>query len=91
MDITSRSDTEIEEPIEDNSEEKTVTFKEALDMVSKLKSFNMSNDKIPENAFRLFEEYEKTHIRAMIWREWKRGLTRTQCNEELVIPTFNCC
>jgi histone-lysine N-methyltransferase SETMAR len=28
-------------------------------------------------------EFNREHIRAMIWLEWKRGLTRTQCNEEL--------
>ncbi len=62
VEISSGSDSEIDEPIE----EKTITFKEAIEFISKLKTFNMSNEKMPEHAMHCLEEYEKSIIESHI-------------------------
>jgi hypothetical protein len=62
VEISSGSDCEIDEP----NEEKTITFKEAIEFISKLKTFNMSNEKIPEHAMHCLEEYEKSIIESHI-------------------------
>ncbi len=62
VEISSGSDTEIDEP----NEEKTITLKEAIEFILKLKTFNMSNEKIPEHTMHCLEEYEKSIIESHI-------------------------
>jgi hypothetical protein len=71
VEMSSGSDTEIDEP----NEEKTITFKEAIDLISKLKTFNMSNEKIPEHAMHCLEEYEKSIIESHIFNSKQTQIT----------------
>ena len=65
IDITSGSDTEIDNTFEDNTP--NFTFKETLQMITNIKNFVASNTKIDTDSFHLLDILEKKIVDSHIF------------------------